>query len=137
MKGKMYLKVMGILFIIGAALGIVLLLIAGGLSALFFNLEYYTGTEVAVSVVSIIFGLIAVVVRLIAGILGVKNCEKPEKANVCLGWGIALIALEVLSFIYTIITDPSGIFNIFNIFLGLVFPVLYIVGAVLNKKSAQ
>lgn len=131
MKGRKFLKVTGILMIIGGAFGIiggiVAIIGAGALAAV---LETSAGGLILASVLI----LASAVFQLIAGIMGVKNCDKPEKAQICLVMGIIVAILSVAG---NVISNVLGSdFNIFNYATGLVIPVLYIIGAVKNKEPA-
>ncbi len=131
MKGRKFLKVTGILMIIGGALGIiggiVAMIGAGALAAV---LETSAGGLILASVLI----LASAVFQLIAGIMGVKNCDKPEKAQSCLVMGVIVAILSVSG---NIISNVLGSdFNIFNYATGLIIPVLYIIGAVKNKEPA-
>ncbi len=131
MKGRKFLKVTGILMIIGGAFGIIggiiALIGAGALAAV---LETSAGGLMLASALI----LASAVFQLIAGIMGVKNCDKPEKAQSCLVMGIIVAILSVSG---NIISNVLGSdFNIINYATGLIIPVLYIIGAVKNKESA-
>ena len=131
MKGRKFLKVTGILMIIGGAFGIiggiVAMIGAGALAAV---LETSAGGLILASVLI----LASAVFQLIAGIMGVKNCDKPEKAQTCLVMGIIVAILSVAG---NVISNVLGSdFNAFNYATGLVIPVLYIIGAAKNKETA-
>ena len=130
MKGRKFLKVTGILMIIGAAFGIiggiVAMIGAGALAAV---LETSAGGLMLASALI----LASAVFQLIAGIMGVKNCDKPEKAQSCLVMGVIVAILSVSG---NIISNVLGSdFNIFSYATGLIIPVLYIIGAVKNKET--
>ncbi|MGN0781144.1 MAG: hypothetical protein ACI4N5_05660 [Christensenellales bacterium] len=131
MKGSKFLKVTGILMIVFGALALILSIVAAiGLAALValdLNTWQYT--------LAVILMLVGSIFELIAGIVGVKNCTKPEKAGTCMVWGIIVIALSVLSDVLTLVGNPDN-FSIVNLLTGLVIPVLYLIGAVMNKKAA-
>ena len=131
MKGRKFLKVTGILMIIGGAFGIiggiVAMIGAGALAAV---LETSAGGLMLAS--SLI--LASAVFQLIAGIMGVKNCDKPEKAQSCLVMGVIVAILSVSGNIISNILGSS--FNILSYATGLIIPVLYIIGAVKNKEPA-
>ena len=131
MKGRKFLKVTGILMIIGAAFGIIGGIIAMiGVGALAAVLE----TSAVGLMLASVLVLASAVFQLIAGIMGVKNCDKPEKAQTCLVMGIIVAILSVAG---NVISNVLGSdFNAFNYATGLVIPVLYIIGAVKNKKPA-
>ena len=131
MKGRRFLKVTGILMIIGAAFGIIGGIIAMiGVGALAAVLE----TSAVGLMLASVLVLASAVFQLIAGIRGVKNCDKPEKAQTCLVMGIIVAILSVAG---NVISNVLGSdFNAFNYATGLVIPVLYIIGAAKNKETA-
>ena len=131
MKGKMFLKVTGILMIISAAFGIIggiiALIGAGALAAV---LETSAGGLMLASALI----LVSAVFQLIAGIMGVKNCDKPEKAQSCMVIGVIVAILSVAG---NVISNVLGSdFNIMNYATGLIIPILYIIGAAKNKELA-
>lgn len=131
MKGRKFLKVTGILMIIGGAFGIiggiVAMIGAGALAAV---LETSAGGLVLASALI----LASAVFQLIAGIMGVKNCDKPEKAQSCIVIGVIVAILSVAGNVVSNVLGSD--FNIINYATGLIIPVLYIIGAVKNKKLA-
>ena len=131
MKGRKFLKVTGILMIIGGAFGIiggiVAMIGAGALAAV---LETSAGGLMLASALI----LASAVFQLIAGIMGVKNCDKPEKAQTCLVMGIIVAILSVAGNIISNVLGSS--FNILSYATGLIIPVLYIIGATKNKETA-
>ena len=131
MKGRKFLKVTGILMIIGAAFGIIGGIIAMiGVGALAAVLE----TSAVGLMLASLLVLASAVFQLIAGIMGVKNCDKPEKAQTCLVMGIIVAILSVAG---NVISNVLGSdFSAFNYATGLVIPVLYIIGAAKNKETA-
>ena len=131
MKGRKFLKVTGILMIIGGAFGIiggiVAMIGAGALAAI---LETSAGGLMLASALI----LASAVFQLIAGIMGVKNCNKPEKAQSCIVIGVIVAILSVAG---NVISNVLGSdFNIINYAAGLIVPVLYIIGAAKNKEPA-
>lgn len=131
MKGRKFLKVTGILMIIGGAFGIiggvVAMIGAGALAAV---LE----TSAVGLMLASVLVLASAVFQLIAGIMGVKNCDKPEKAQACLVMGIIVAILSVAGNVTSNVLGSS--FNILSYATGLVIPVLYIIGAAKNKETA-
>ena len=127
----MFLKVTGILMIIGGAFGIiggiVAIIGAGALAAV---LETSAGGLMLASALI----LASAVFQLIAGIMGVKNCDKPEKAQSCLVMGVIVAILSVAGNVISNILGSS--FNILSYATGLIIPVLFIIGAVKNKELA-
>lgn len=129
-KGSGFLKVTGILMIIFGSIALIMALIALlGVSAVvalgaaeLLPLWLYAGA---------ILSLLSAVAEMVAGIIGVKNCKRPEKANTCMGWGIVVAAMCLLGQILNVAGGSS--FDVFSLLLGLVLPVLYIIGAYKNK----
>ena len=131
MKGRKFLKVTGILMIIGGAFGIIGGIVAMiGSGALAAVLETSAGGLMLASALI----LASAVFQLIAGIMGVKNCDKPEKAQSCLVMGVIVAILSVAGNVISNILGSS--FNILSYATGLIIPVLYIIGAVKNKETA-
>lgn len=128
-KGAGFLKVTGILMIIGGSISIITALVTIiGVAALI-----ALGAGTALLYAAGILSILSAVAQLIAGIIGVKNCKRPEKAQNCITWGVIVAALCVLGSILTVI--GGGSFPIFSLLLGLVLPILYIIGAVKNKQA--
>ncbi len=132
MKGNKFLMVTGILMIIGGAFGIIAGIVAilgvSGLAALAGSAAG-TGMLYLASFLCLASGI----VQLIAGVMGVKNCEKPEMAQKCIIWGAIVAALSVLGNILNVVVGSS--FNVTSLLIGLILPALYIYGAYLNKKE--
>ena len=123
-KGSGFLKVTGILMIIGGGISIILGIIAAlGVAAL----AYISDGEISSAM------LYASVALMIVRIIGVKNCKKPEKAGTCMVWGVIVAVLCVVGTILNSV--GGGSFSVFSLLLGLVLPVLYIIGAAFNKKE--
>ena len=131
-KGTGFLKVTGILMIIGGAISVILGIIAAlGVAALVYISDGTVSS--ALLYTSVILMIVSAVAELVAGIIGVANCKKPEKAGVCIAWGIIVAVLSVAGTILNSV--GGGTFSAFSLILGLVLPVLYIIGAVFNKKE--
>ncbi|MBQ1504902.1 MAG: hypothetical protein IIZ49_05840, partial [Oscillospiraceae bacterium] len=62
-----------------------------------------------------------------------KNCKNPAKATTCIVWGAIVAILSIVSQILTV--SGGGKFDFVSCLTGLVVPVLFIIGAVLNKKG--
>ena len=94
-KGSGFLKVTGILMIIGGGISIILGIIAAlGVAAL----AYISDGEISSAMLyaSVALMIVSAVAQLIAGIIGVKNCKKPEKAGTCMVWGVIVAVLCVV-----------------------------------------
>ncbi len=138
LKGRLMLKVVGILYIIFAALSILtgLLAVVGGAA-----LGVAGGESLALGlgVVAMVFGLMMIlssVFSLVAGILGVKWCNRPDKAGALFVLGVVLTALAVLNLLSSFGGD-NGSAAVVGALIGLVLPVLYTLGAWQNKQSLQ
>lgn len=132
MKGNKFLMVTGILMIIGGAFGIIAGIVAIlGVSGLAALAGSATGTGMLY--LASFLCLASGIVQLIAGVMGVKNCEKPEMAQKCIVWGAIVAALSVLGNILNVVAGSS--FNVTSLLIGLILPALYIYGAYLNKKE--
>ena len=135
-QGSKMLKVTGILMIIGGALALVIALIAviGIAAAASLAAGALGGGIIALAVIASILSLLGGGIELVAGILGVKNWNQPAKAQSCIVFGAIIIALSVLSNILNLASGSE--FNLFTLLLGLVLPVLYLIGAVQLKNMA-
>ncbi len=131
MKGRKFLKVTGILMIIGAVFGII-----GGIIALIGSGALAAVLETSAGGLMLASALIlaSAIFQLIAGIMGVKNCDKPEKAQTCLVMGIIVAILSIAGNVTSNVLGSD--FNIFSYATGLIIPVLYIIGAAKNKEAA-
>ncbi|MBR7081083.1 MAG: hypothetical protein IKI49_00005 [Oscillospiraceae bacterium] len=131
-SGSGFLKVCGILLIIFGALALILSLVGiAGMAAL----QSIMGSELNVSMawVALVFAVVGSAIELIAGIIGVANSKKPEKAKTCIVWGALVAAVSVASAILTVASGQD--FPIVSLLIGLVLPVLFIIGAVKNMKA--
>lgn len=131
-KGSGFLKVTGILMIIGGGISIILSIIAVlGVAALVYISDGEASSAMLYASVALM--VVSAVAQLVAGIIGVVNCKKPEKAGVCIAWGIIVAVLCIAGTILN--SAGGGSFSILSLVLGLVLPILYIIGAVFNKKE--
>ena len=131
-KGTAFLKVTGILMIIGGATSVIMGIIAAlGVAALVYISDGTVSS--ALLYASVILMIVSAVAELIAGIVGVANCKKPDKAGSCIVLGIIVAVLSVAGTILNSV--GGGSFSAFSLILGLVLPVIYIIGAVFNKKE--
>lgn len=140
-RGRMMLKVTGILYIVFAVLSMVgglVAMLGGGLFALGgIGANAYLGA--AMGGVVLFSGLVLIlsnILGLVTGILGVRYCDKPEKAQVCFVLGVILIVFAALSLLGDLFGSASAS-DIFSGLVGLALPICYTVGASWNKQSAQ
>lgn len=133
LKGSSLLKIASILLIVFGAIGIIVSIIGlvslVGLSSFF--RAYDTDFNLGLLYVAGILGLVGTVLRLVAGIIGLKNHNNKAKAGTCFMWGIIIVAFTVVSSILTVIGGNS--FPFLSFIIGLIVPALYIVGAHQNK----
>lgn len=131
-KGAGFLKVTGILMIIGSIIGIVVSFIAFiGVAALQMMASYEV--NVGIYYVACTMSLVGSALQLVAGIIGVINAKKPEKAMTCIVWGAIVAVLSVLSNVIFMLSGISS--NATSLLVGLVVPVLFIVGGVKNRQG--
>ena len=136
MKGKNFLKVTGILMIIGSIIGIFAAVVGIlGLSTLVALAGSAEGAGMLYA--ACILCLISGVLQLIAGIKGAKHCQNPDMAHSCMIWGIVVAVFCVLGNLFYVIGGKGFDVTLLITLLltGLLLPALYIYGAVLNKKQ--
>lgn len=138
-RGKNFLKVTGIIMIVFGAIGVLSTLISFlGLSML---MQTYAalGMDTSMVIPGLIISAVGGVLELAAGIIGVVNARKPEKAMVCIIFGILLVILQVVSGATSLLAvsaqGSSIITTIISMIIGLILPVLFIYGGILNKQS--
>ena len=130
-QGSTMLKVCGVLMIIGAALGLLVYVLALAGAAIL------GGAAAAIAFIFMFMGIAGAILQLIAGIQGVKNWQNPQKAGVCIVMGAIVAGLSAISNIYTMAQSGEVGSGLFGLLLGLVIPVLYIVGAYQLKQQGQ
>ena len=148
MAGSKMLKVCGIITIIFGAISIVasILAVVGAGAGASYVAEtgelgqealLATGIILEVVIAAAVLSLVGSVIELIAGILGVKNWNKPEKATICVVFGIIVLALTVISLILSAVGGGTSSASIvISVICGLALPVLYLIGAIQLKKQA-
>ena len=140
-KSSKLLKVTSILMIIFGSLALLLgifaligaLAIMGGALGLGTDGAQLVGELILVAAV---VALIGAIIQFVAGIVGVKNYNKPEKANVCVVFAVLVALVTVASTVFNAIGGDFGTTQIISLLIGLVIPVLYMVGALQLKKMA-
>jgi len=136
-----FLKITGILMLIGGSLGLIFgffVLLFGVLLGIAAIHNPAPGVTLVAGLVEagVVLALVGALVQFIAGMAGVKNAKNPEKANVCILLGILNALLVLISLILDYI--GGGVHNFYNVFLvlfGLVLPTLYLVGAFQLKSK--
>lgn len=144
-RGKNFLFVVGIIYIVLSAFSLI------GVAGLMVSLSALTGgdSDTALAVeqqlaatgvtadslkVSIVLSCISVVVYLLVGILGIKNRNKPEKAGINVVFGCIILVYILGNAVYSVM---QGSFVLYIVALSCILPILYLVGAILNKQSAE
>lgn len=142
-KGKVLLRVMGILMIIGGALSlllsIVLMLAAAELISV--------GGPVPV-IVGMILMLLGAAADLIAGIVCLKHAADKGHTVRCVIWSLIVIVLQTAGLIMTVSgihsASPAAVTGgfttaslVITVAAGVVIPVMAIIGACLNHKSGR
>lgn len=129
-KGATMLKVVGILMIIFGAIGVILSIVAFAGVALLDSVGVSTGLAYFACVIS----LLGSACELVTGILGVINCEKPEKAQTLMIFAETIIVLSLLGNIIVPLIAGSSV-SIFGFLIGLILPGLFIFGCIQNKQG--
>ncbi len=127
--GKTLLLVVGILLVIFSGLSMIAViptLILGFASLSLGGVGF-------IILLAAVLACASVIIDLIAGILGIVNREKPEKAKTCMALGVTMIVIAALNILSSIGAQD---FNIFSAIFGLLLPILYTVGASKNKNAA-
>jgi hypothetical protein len=141
-KKSTLLKVTGILMIIFGGLATIFAIIAVLGALVIEAAAVEMGLDPATLVAGLIMlgavtALVGAAIQLVAGILGVKNHKKPEKAGVCVVFGILVALVTIASSIFEVSGGLAfDALNIVTLLIGLVIPVLYIIGALQLKKMA-
>lgn len=139
LRGTMYLKVTGILYIVLACISLavsIFTMAIGGL-ALMGGTDNYMAASGAIIFLLGAIVLISVVFSLVVGILGVKNCRRADKANMLFVLGVIMLVFDVISLISTLINGDISAGTIIGDLLGLVLSGLFVYGAYLNKQDYQ
>ena len=145
-RGKCLLKAVSIIFIIFGAIATVISAFGLSYSLIGLNDPAIAGSlfvELAgIVIVTMILLFVASVLELILGCIGLKKRKDPANGGFFIAAGIVLCALSLVSlalslacgsFNVTSLGVPTGILTI----IGVVLPVLYIIGGCMYKESAS
>lgn len=127
-NGSSFLRVCGILMIIGAILGLVFAVLA-----VIVIRQPGSGLNTPIHWVSVVLAFVGSVIELIAGILGVRYADRPEKAKTCIVCGVLVILMTLLSQVISAVS--GGEVNFLNALTGLLVPILYVIGAFKNQRA--
>lgn len=142
--GKGFLKVTGIILIVIAVFGIIGTVInigtysamsQGKLDPVMADIFAQAGLTAETLFTSIIISVIQSVLYLVAGIVGVVNCNKTEKANICLVFGILMMLMVFVIRAYNALTTPFSVWTVIDTIGGLILPLLYFWGALKNRQT--
>ncbi len=124
-----------LIFVVG-----ILMIIFGGISTLIsvlaFNVasatvSYLVALGVAINEglyqVALILSVLTAIATLVAGIMGTMYAAKFDKAKNLFMMGVILVALQLL--VTVILVAAGGGFNPVTTLIGLVLPVLYVIGS--------
>ena len=140
-KSNKFLKVTGILMIIGGSFGLIasiFLLLFGVILAMGALLNPVPGVTLLVTMVtiSILIAVAGAIVQFVAGVSGVKNAKNPEKANQLIFLGALTAFFYIVSQIMSFIGGaPRTFLDYIVVVFGLVVPALYLVGAYQLKSK--
>lgn len=144
-KGKNFLLVTGIILIVlsvfsifGVAGGLITIYTIEGADAQTAQLLVQKLAEQNVTLdmlkTSAVLSGIYVVIYMVAGILGIKNRKRTDKAQSCFIMGMILIVLVLGNAVYAV---TQGSFAVWSVAISLILPLLYLWGALKNKQSVQ
>ncbi|MGI6012004.1 MAG: hypothetical protein ACOX8H_11000 [Ruminococcus sp.] len=134
--GKSLLKVVGIILIVFSVFGllgtVLNFFVASSMTAEMEAMLASTGYSAEDVMAGSVWGLISSVIWLIAGIIGVKNCNKTSKGKICVILG-GLMLVEILAeAVYSLM---GGQFAILGTVINLILPLLYFWGAMKNFQA--
>ena len=141
--------VVSIIMIIGSAFGLIASLITGAAGAFVktamtdaeiqsalaqSGLQVPAGMLSQVLTIITILSVISAIIELICAIIGIVNRNKVEKAGLLIGLGILMIVVSLVTNLVPMFMWKAAISAV-SIIVGLILPVLYLIGAFLNKNS--
>lgn len=121
--GKGFLQVCGILLVIFAGISLIVLAAGGSLLETAADYGYQDAGLSGKLIVAAIFAAI----ELVAGIIFIVNCNKIDKAFLCIFFAVLLIVLQIVSIIINGFTWVA--------LIGFVLPILCLIGAVKNMNA--
>ena len=153
LRGSVLLLIVGILMIIAGAFGVIISLLLGASGAILNGTvqsadlaeimdqlnailaQYNLSADVLAKAITTITILLVVsaILDIVFGILGIAFRNKAEKANLLFIFGIILVLVSLAGSFLPVIMFKAG-FSIGSFLISLVLPVLYVVGAALNKS---
>ncbi len=95
-----------------------------------------TGTAIPSASEMFVAGVLSAVqsvLYIVAGVVGVKFCNRVEKGKLCMILGFCMVGLWAIDGAYGAV---QGSFNLISMLISAIFPVLYTWGAMKNKDAA-
>lgn len=131
--GGMLLLFLGVLLAFGSGNTISLVMKGSSDSIV---IEYLKQNSMTYSqmVASNVMVLVAGIIYLAAGVVGVKQAGNVENAGICVGMG-GLLIIEVIAEV--LVTIKFGEFDLASVIRMLMFPAIYMVGALLNWQAKK
>ncbi|MDD5803880.1 hypothetical protein ACTQWG_00115 [Blautia sp. HCP3S3_H10_1] len=131
--GGMLLLFLGVLLAFGSGNTISLVMKGSSDSTV---IEYLKQNSMTYSqmVASNVMVLVAGIIYLAAGVVGVKQAGNVENAGICVGMG-GLLIIEVIAEV--LVTIKFGEFDLASVIRMLMFPAIYMVGALLNWQAKK
>lgn len=132
------LKVCSILMIIGGALALLLSALGfAGVAAAASLLDGEATAEVTTAYIWLAVAIVASIIELVAGIVGVQAAKMPSanKIKLSLVLGLLVVVISLASSISSIITAGFSTSTITSLLTGLVVPVLYLIGLIQYKNA--
>ena len=92
-----------------------------------------SGADIGIWVIPIVYAaFFALVIEIFAGLFAIDYFNKPKYANLCIILGVATL----ISTVSSLAVCPEK-FSFVCVFVGLVLPVPYIIGAIRLKKTGS
>ena len=84
-------------------------------------------------VLPVALGMLWAILQLAAGIVGLKNWNRPEKANLCL-IAASLAMLSCIAYNVVMMIYGFSLWPVISMVAGIIFVVIYVTGVNYNKK---
>ena len=125
------LKVISIIMIIGGVLNLIIGFINYSGVADLHDRLLEVGMSPTMYYVASILIVVTGVLQLLAGIVGISTAGKGKSGLPCIILGILIIVVVIVNYIISISIETD---NVLSLVLGFVLPILYLIGAFMQKK---